>query len=93
MGVGVGGHVGRGGACFTMDFCKIPMDLGGCLACGFDFLKQILHIAGLEMTFWNDFHVILHGFAPRISQNTLKLIKAYILICKLDLDQNMYKHI
>ena len=29
------GHVGRGGGCLTMDFCRFPMDLGGCLARGF----------------------------------------------------------
>ena len=26
------GHVGRGGGCFTMDFYRLPLDLGGFLA-------------------------------------------------------------
>ena len=35
-GAGVGGgHVGRGGGCFTLDFCRFPLDLGGFLARGF----------------------------------------------------------
>ena len=35
-----GGHVGRGGVCFTMDFCRFPMDLGGFLACGFALFEK-----------------------------------------------------
>ena len=39
--VGGGGHAGRGGGCFTMDFCRFPMDLGGFLARGFALFFQL----------------------------------------------------
>ena len=37
----VWGHVGRGGGCFTMDFCRFPIDLGGFLARGFAFISLL----------------------------------------------------
>ena len=33
--------MGRGGGCFIMDFCRFPMDLGGCLARGFAFISLL----------------------------------------------------
>ena len=34
------GHVGRGGGCSTLDFCRVPMDLGGFLHVDLYFLSQ-----------------------------------------------------
>ena len=36
----VGGHVRRGGGCFTVDSCELQMDLGGSLARGFALLIE-----------------------------------------------------
>ena len=38
----VWGHVGRGGVCFTLDFCRFLVDLGGFLSSGFAFLEEVL---------------------------------------------------
>ena len=39
--------------------------------------SQILHFLGLEMIFWDDFPMILHGFAPRNKQKHVKINKNY----------------
>ena len=41
---------------------------------------QILHVSGLEMTFWSNFRMVLHGFASRNPKNTVlrpKTLKYY----------------
>ena len=65
-----GGHVGRGGGCFTMDFYRFPMDFGGSVARRFALVVKS-YLSGLDMTFWHDFRMIqkteirmiLHCFA------------------------------
>ena len=39
--------------------------------------SRILHVLGLEITFGDDFQMILHGFAPRSQKNKVfELINA-----------------
>ena len=66
--VGGGGHVRRGGVCFTMDFCRLPLDFCGFIACGFDVFGDIREgtsrlgsrITAFELTFKADC-VTSHG--------------------------------
>ena len=51
---------------------------------------EILHVLGLEMTFWDDFQMILHGFAPRNPKNMLKQVNTYIFILNLGRRPNKY---
>ena len=47
---------------------------------------QILTRFNLELSFWSNFRMVLHGFVARISKNMFKLIKTNIFIGNLDLD-------
>ena len=37
--------------------------------------SQVLYALGLEMTVWDDFPMILHGFAPRNPKKNVKTIQ------------------
>ena len=61
-------HVGRGGGCFTMDFWRFSKDSGGFLARGLCFLSKFAYFRSTN-DFWDDFRMILHGFASRNPKN------------------------
>ena len=52
--------------------------------------SQILHVLGLEMTFWDDFPMILHGFAPRNPKNALNSLRKNMFAQNLERDIKCY---
>ena len=63
--------MGRGGGCFSIDFCRCPMALGGFFACGFVLFSKFVRF-GSRTYFLLDFQRILCVFYWGSFKTTLK---------------------